>query len=107
MNAARNGSRVEAAARSRRAAFASPNQGSAPAGNVSVIAAELTVARCRWCNDDLEHCHDSFVTHATGERHCMDAGCQLHAEAHHLVVPCDDVGCTCATAFEMGAANTA
>ena len=72
--------------------------GTAPAGNVSVIAAELAVVRCRWCNDDLEHCHESLVVHVAGDAHCMDPVCTTPGELHHLVVRCDEVGCTCATA---------
>lgn len=68
----------------------------APAGNVALIAAELAVVRCRWCNDDLEHCHESLVVHVVGEAHCMDATCTTPGELHHLVVHCDEVGCTCA-----------
>jgi hypothetical protein len=80
---------------SRRAVRATGHE-TPPAGNVSVIAAELTTARCRWCNDDLEHCHESLVVHAIGDTHCMDAGCRAPTEAHHMVVGCDEFGCTCA-----------
>jgi hypothetical protein len=68
----------------------------APAGNVSVIVAELTSVRCRWCNDDLEHCHETLVRHTVGDTHCMDASCVVADEAHHMVVSCDDFGCSCA-----------
>jgi hypothetical protein len=81
----------------------------APAGNSTLIAAELTMTRCRWCNDDLEHCHESLVVHAIGEMHCMGASCTTPPELHHMVVDCGDFGCTCAqtaaaTAEATGAA---
>jgi len=76
----------------------------APAGNSALIAAELVVMRCRWCNDDLEHCHDSLVVHAVGEVHCMGANCTTSAELHHMIVDCTDFGCTCA---ETGSAESA
>jgi hypothetical protein len=68
----------------------------APAGNVSVIVAELNSVRCRWCTDDLEHCHESLVLHAAGTPQCMDAECAVPEEAHHIVVACGDFGCGCA-----------
>jgi hypothetical protein len=67
-----------------------------PAGNAALIAAELTIVRCRWCNDDLEHCHESLVVHAVGEVHCMGPNCSIPPELHHMIVDCDDFGCTCA-----------
>ncbi len=78
----------------------------APAGNVSVIVAELTAVRCRWCNDDLEHCHDSLVVHGNGDSHCMDATCESAAEAHHMIVRCDEFSCDCAR-VAAGMADTA
>jgi len=83
---------------------ASRHHGAPPAGNSALIAAELVAARCRWCNDDLEHCHDSLVVHAIGEVHCMGANCTTSAELHHMVVDCADFGCTCA---ETGSAVSA
>jgi hypothetical protein len=77
-------------------AVASRRHDTAPAGNSVLIAAELGVMRCRWCNDDLDHCHESFVVHAIGETHCMGANCSTPAELHHMVVDCTDFGCTCA-----------
>jgi len=74
-----------------------------PAGNSALIAAELVATRCRWCNDDLEHCHDSLVVHAVGEVHCMGAHCSTPPELHHMVVDCGDFGCTCA---QTGAAES-
>jgi len=64
-------------------------------GNVAVISAELNSARCRWCNDDLEHCHDSLVRHTSGDRHCMDPLCVVPPEAHHMVIACTEFGCAC------------
>jgi hypothetical protein len=87
-------------ARRRRADLTVAMRETAPAGNVSVIVAELMVVRCRWCNDDLEHCHDSLVRHVTGDAHCMDGRCDIADEAHHMVISCADFGCGCAlTAF--------
>jgi hypothetical protein len=77
-------------------AAASRHHGQAPAGNSALIAAELGAARCRWCNDDLEHCHESLVVHAVGEMHCMGVKCTTPPELHHMVVDCADFGCTCA-----------
>jgi hypothetical protein len=68
----------------------------APAGNVSVIVAELSSVRCRWCNDDIEHCHESLVLHASGDAQCIDAGCSVPTEAHHMLIACADFGCRCA-----------
>jgi hypothetical protein len=68
----------------------------APAGNVSVIVAELSSVRCRWCNDDIEHCHESLVMHASGDAQCIDAGCLVPNVAHHMVIACGDFGCGCA-----------
>ena len=79
------------------------NAGRAPSGNASVIAAELIATRCRWCNDDLEHCHDELVVHATGERHCMAPDCTTPAELHHLTARCGDFGCTCASDEQLRA----
>jgi len=69
-----------------------------PAGNAALIAAELTATRCRWCNDELEHCHESLVVHAIGETECMGGACGTAPELHHLVIPCRDFGCACADA---------
>jgi hypothetical protein len=68
----------------------------APAGNASVIAAELTLVRCRWCNDDLEHCHETLVVHVTGGAQCIEPGCEVPTEAHHTAIDCADFGCRCA-----------
>ena len=70
----------------------------APAGNSWMIAAELTVVRCRWCNDEIEHCHDSLIVHQAGGAECMNALCIVPTEAHHMVVDCTDVGCACVIA---------
>jgi hypothetical protein len=67
-----------------------------PAGNAALIAAELSVVRCRWCNDDLEHCHDTLVTHAIGDVHCMSPDCTTAPELHHMIVDCTEFGCGCA-----------
>jgi hypothetical protein len=75
-----------------------------PAGNAALIAAELSVVRCRWCNDDLEHCHDSLVTHAAGDVHCMSADCTTPPELHHMVVACSEFGCGCADDVAAGKA---
>ena len=77
----------------------------APAGNVSVIVAELNSVRCRWCNDDLEHCHESLVLHTVGKPHCIEADCAVPAEAHHIVIACSDFGCGCARAMPDVAAT--
>ncbi|MDQ1465198.1 MAG: hypothetical protein QOC73_2139 [Actinomycetota bacterium] len=90
----------------RRPQLSVPARETAPAGNVSVIVAELSAVRCRWCNDDLEHCHDSLVMHAIGGSHCISASCVVPDVAHHMVVRCDDVGCTC-TLVPTGVAETA
>jgi hypothetical protein len=90
----------------RRPQLSVPAHETAPAGNVSVIVAELSAVRCRWCNDDLEHCHDSLVMHAIGGSHCISPNCVVPDEAHHMVVSCDDVGCTC-TLVTTGVAETA
>ncbi len=81
--------------------------GHAPSGNATVIAAELAIARCRWCNDDLEHCHDALVVHGLGEVHCMSPSCSTPAELHHLVVPCAELGCTCTAADDSTAFGVA
>jgi len=96
--------RPEAAApESRRARLiATSMHDTPPAGNAALIAAELMAARCRWCNDDLEHCHDALVVHSIGESHCMGARCSTPVELHHMIVSCDDFGCTCA---QTGAAD--
>jgi hypothetical protein len=78
----------------------------APAGNASVIAAELTLVRCRWCNDDLEHCHESLVVHASGGSHCIEAACEVPTEAHHTMLGCAEFGCACAVTTK-GIAETA
>ena len=75
---------------------AAPNRETAPAGNVSVIVAELGSVRCRWCNDDIEHCHESLVIHAIGKPLCIDPDCVVANEAHHMVIACGDFGCGCA-----------
>jgi len=91
-------------ARPRRGKLTVAIRETAPAGNVSVIVAELNSARCKWCNDDLEHCHDSLVRHTVGDRHCIDPECAVPAEAHHLVIACSDFGCGCtATVSATGA----
>ena len=79
----------------------------APAGNSALIAAEFAAARCRWCNDELEHCHDSLVVHAIGEAHCMGTRCTTPPELHHLVVDCADFGCTCALDGSAASAGVA
>jgi hypothetical protein len=86
---------------------ATPGTERAPSGNVALITAELAVTRCRWCNDDLEHCHDALVMHAVGETHCMAPDCTTPAELHHMVVACEELGCTCATSYGSAAAVTA
>jgi hypothetical protein len=78
-----------------------------PAGNAALIAAELATTRCRWCNDDLEHCHESLVVHAVGEVHCMGAHCTTPPELHHLVVDCADFGCSCARDNDAASAGVA
>jgi hypothetical protein len=99
-------------ARTRRSDRTVAMRETAPAGNVSVIVAELTSVRCRWCNDDLEHCHETLVRHTVGDTHCLDATCAVPDEAHHMVASCNDFGCSCAmVVFTMnsltGAAETA
>jgi hypothetical protein len=91
----------------RRAQLASGRPDTPPAGNVAVIAAELSVVRCRWCNDDLEHCHDSLVVHAASEAHCMDPTCTAQPDAHHMLVSCSDFGCTCAVGDPAAASRSA
>ena len=92
-------------ARPRRGKLTTATRETAPAGNVSVIVAELNVARCKWCNDDLEHCHDSLVRHTAGDRHCMDPRCVVPAEAHHMVIACSDFGCGCSLSAPETAAT--
>lgn len=75
---------------------ASARHDTPPAGNSALAAAEFAATRCRWCNDDLEHCHDSLVVHAVGEVHCMGPRCTTPPELHHLVIDCADFGCSCA-----------
>jgi hypothetical protein len=74
-------------------------------GNVSVISAELNSTRCKWCNDDLEHCHDSLVRHTSGERQCMNPVCVVPREAHHMVITCTEFGCSCVASAPVAAAN--
>ncbi len=81
----------------RNVALADPARERRPAGNTALIAAELSAVRCRWCNDDLEHCHDSLVRHAVGDLHCMSAECTTPPELHHMVVDCGEFGCGCAS----------
>jgi hypothetical protein len=82
--------------------LARPGRERRPAGNAALIAAELSVVRCRWCNDDLEHCHDSLVTHAAGDVHCMSPDCTTPPELHHMVVDCGEFGCGCADRAAQG-----
>jgi hypothetical protein len=78
-----------------------------PAGNTALIAAELSTVRCRWCNDDLEHCHEALVRHMIGDVHCMSAECETPVELHHVVVDCGEFGCGCAdTAATSGKIDT-
>ncbi len=83
-------------ARPSRGQLTTATRETAPAGNVSVIVAELNTARCKWCNDDLEHCHDSLVRHTSGGGHCVDPHCVVAVEAHHTVIACSEFGCRCA-----------
>jgi hypothetical protein len=53
-------------------------------------------ATCRWCHDDLEHCHESLVVHERGDVHCMDDDCSTPPDLHHLVVRCSEFACGCA-----------
>jgi hypothetical protein len=55
----------------------------------------LDISTCRWCTDDLEHCHDALVLHATGDSHCAGSDCTAAVEAHHLIVFCRDLACDC------------
>jgi hypothetical protein len=93
------------ATRDRRVQLTAAAHDRRPAGNAAIIAAELSVVRCRWCNDDLEHCHESLVVHAIGEAHCMGANCSTPRELHHMIVDCADFGCTCAETSASTAAN--
>jgi hypothetical protein len=92
-------------ARPRRGKLTAATRETAPAGNVSLIVAELNTTRCKWCNDDLEHCHDSLVRHAAGDKHCMDPQCVVAVEAHHMVIACSDFGCGCALSAPATAAT--
>lgn len=94
------------ATRERRVQLAGAAPERRPAGNAAIIAAELSMVRCRWCNDDLEHCHESLVVHAVGESHCMGANCTTPAELHHMIVDCADFGCTCAETSGLRAADS-
>ena len=93
------------ATRERRMGLGTATRDRRPAGNAAIIAAELSVVRCRWCNDDLEHCHESLVVHAIGESHCMGANCSTPPELHHMIVDCGDFGCTCAETSASARAN--
>jgi hypothetical protein len=78
-----------------------------PAGNAALIAAELSTVRCRWCNDDLEHCHETLVRHAIGDVHCMSPDCTTPPELHHMVADCGEIGCGCSDgAASSGAIGT-
>jgi hypothetical protein len=88
----------------RSATLARPARERRPAGNAALIAAELSVVRCRWCNDDLEHCHASLVTHASGDVHCMSAECTTPPELHHMIVDCGEFACGCAGAVMLDSA---
>ena len=92
-------------ARPRKGRLTVATRQTAPVGNVSVISAELNSARCKWCNDDLEHCHDSLVRHTSGEAHCMNPVCGVPREAHHMVIACTEFGCTCVASPPVAAAN--
>ncbi|HEY5200270.1 MAG TPA: hypothetical protein VIJ31_05110 [Acidothermaceae bacterium] len=92
-------------ARPRRGKLTVATRQTAPVGNVAVISAELNSARCRWCNDDLEHCHDSLVRHTSGDRHCMDPLCVVPPEAHHMVIACTEFGCACVASAPVAAAH--
>ncbi|MBX6372039.1 MAG: hypothetical protein IRZ02_07270 [Acidothermus sp.] len=51
---------------------------------------------CRWCTDDLAHCHDPLVVHGTGTTECLSEACVVPAEAHDVTVCCAELGCPCA-----------
>ncbi len=91
----------------RKIAVVDPTRERRPAGNSALIAAELSAVRCRWCNDDLEHCHETLVRHAIGDVHCMSSDCDTPPELHHMTVECDEFGCGCAdTAASSGSVGS-
>jgi hypothetical protein len=96
----------QSGARAARLTAGSKRNDRPPAGNAVLITAELAIARCRWCNDDLEHCHDALVVHSIGEVHCMGVRCSTPPELHHMVADCSDFGCTCAE-ISRGRADSA
>lgn len=57
----------------------------------------VTVAGCRDCLRDLDHCHAALVVHVGGWAECTDPGCDARLERHVLVLTCTDVDqrCTC------------
>jgi hypothetical protein len=61
--------------------------------------AHLDLAVCRYCTDELEHCHESTVVHVIGDVHCTAADCPTPIELHHLVLACADLGCDCEPAI--------
>jgi hypothetical protein len=76
-----------------------------PVDIVSVSAAALDSTSCKWCNDDLEHCHDSWVRHTSGDRHCMNPLCVIPPEAHHMAIACNEFGCACVASGPAAAAT--
>ena len=54
---------------------------------------------CRFCTEDLEHCHATSVEHADGSTECLgDEPCVVSHRLHAWTVDCTDLvgGCACA-----------
>ncbi|OBJ72375.1 hypothetical protein [Mycobacterium sp. 1274756.6] len=52
---------------------------------------------CRYCHDDVDHCHGTVIDHPCRHSECTTDGCvDHHADRHVCTVECCDTGCRCA-----------
>lgn len=58
-------------------------------------AAAVAAARCRGCDEDLEHCHGTFVEHEDGGWECTAPQCAGPTVVHRWVVRCQELGVGC------------
>jgi hypothetical protein len=58
-------------------------------------AAIRTTGRCRDCDEELAHCHGTFVTHEDGSWECTDVGCDGPVLLHRWAVSCEDLAGGC------------
>ncbi|MGH9184616.1 MAG: hypothetical protein ACRD0U_02190 [Acidimicrobiales bacterium] len=54
---------------------------------------------CRYCQDDLVHCHDVSLEHADGTTECL-AGCDLDHALHEWQLTCSALEPPCPCAVE-------